>query len=223
MKLAEIFSALAYGELSQQALGVNIEGELTESNYPTLVSHINLGLSSLYKRFNLKEGRVNIPLLPEESLYSMGVDDIHKIERILTKEGTEIGLNDDSDPYSCYTPTMGTLRVNQYLLDKPADMPDKYKTDELVVIYRANHPKLTLVGGFINPDKTDVELPYSYLEALLYFVASRVHNPIGMANEFHAGNSWAAKYEAECQRLEMLNIEVDHSTRSTRFERTGWV
>ena len=72
-------------------------------------------------------------------------------------------------------------------------------------------------------NETEIELPYSHLEALLYFIASRVHNPIGMANEFHAGNSWAAKYEHECVRLEQLNLRVDQGEDNTNFCRNGWI
>ena len=68
-----------------------------------------------------------------------------------------------------------------------------------------------------------MELPDAYLEALLYFVASRINNPIGMTNEFHAGNSYAAKYEQECARLEMLNLEVDQGYQNTRLRAGGWV
>ena len=85
------------------------------------------------------------------------------------------------------------------------------------------HPKLVEVGGGINPETMELELPYSHLEALLYFVASRVHNPMGMANEFHAGNSWAAKYEAECMKLQQQNLEIDESNDSDRISRNGWV
>jgi len=223
MKLAEVFSALAYGELSQLALGKNVEGEVEEAVYPTLVSHINLGLTSIYKRFNLKEGRLLFPLSGEGNVYKLEVTDIHKIERVLTHQGTELGLNNESDPYACFTPSMDILRVPQKIVDQSPDLPDEYKTTELTVIYRANHPKLIVKNGYIDPFKTTLELPYSHLQALLYFVASRVHNPIGMINEFHSGNSWYAKYEMECQRLEAENIEIDESNHNDRLQRSGWV
>lgn len=223
MTLSEIFSQLAYGELSQLALGRNSEGELDENNYPVLVSHINLGLSALYKRFNLKEGRLTFPLTQEGNVYKLGVTDLNKIEQVITAEGTSLKLNDETDPYSCFTPSMDTIRVPQKIVDKDPDVPEKYRTSELLVVYRANHPKITLVNGFINPDTTELELPYTHLEALLYFVASRVNNPIGMVNEFNAGNNWAAKYEMECQKLEAYNLEIDKGTSSTRLRNNGWV
>lgn len=224
MKLAELFNQLAYGELSQTFVGeMNTDGELNEDQYPKLLASINMGLTALHKRFNLREGRLAFPLTTAGNVYKLTVTDIHKIERVYTAEEFELSLNDGNDPFSCYTPRMDTLRVPKKIVNKDQDIPDKYKTDGLVVVYRANHPILAPVRGLINPETLIVDLPYSHLEALLYFVASRIHNPIGLVNEFNAGNNWAAKYEQECQKLEGLNLEVDAEHNNTRLNRNGWV
>lgn len=248
MKLSEIFTQLAYGELSQLALGKNSDGELSEANFPALVSHVNLGLTALYKRFTLKEGRLTLalqsgmmtyPLAPAYAVNAVGstqpvrfiedtveapfLGDIHKVERIYTEAGWEMGLNDVDDEYACTTPSMLVLRVPAAVVAQEAALPSELKTSKLDVVYRANHPAIELRGGYIDPTKAEIELPISHLEALLYFVASRVNNPIGMSNEFHAGNSWAAKYEMECAKLETFDLRIDQGSRNTRLERNGWV
>ena len=223
MKLSEVFQQLAYGELSQIAMGTITDEELAEEVHAPLMAHVNLGLTALYKRFNLKEGRLVFPLSPVGNVYKLGTADLNKIERVLTKEGFELALNDGNDPLSCYTPQMNILRVPPKIVSKSQDLPEKYITDELEVIYRANHAKIVATGGFLLPEKVEMELPDSHLEALLYFVASRVHNPIGMVNEFNAGNNWAAKYEMECQRLESLDLEIDDITTNARLNKNGWV
>ena len=220
MKLSEVFYHLSYGELSQLGLGGLAYEETPEANYPKLISHINLGLTSLYKRFFLKEGQLEFELSSEGNVYDLQRDDIHKIERILTAEGYELGLNDESDVYSCITPSLQSVRVPWAIVLRDVQLPDALKTSALQVVYRANHPIITDVS---DPESYLLELPYSHMEALLYFIASRVHNPIGMINEFHSGNSYYAKYEAECQRLEQQNIQVDRGQQSTRLERNGWM
>lgn len=237
MKLQEIFEQLAYGELSQIRIGQNDEGEVDETGYPTLVAHINLGLTTLYKRFPLKEGRLTLQLFLNRVTYPLTLayaesnaasgeikhildaaepfqDDILKVERVYTLDMSELGLNDESNLNSVFTPSAQILRV-------PTEITSIH--EELLVVYRANHPILKLVGGYIDPLVTEVELPYSHLEALLYFVASRTHNPIGMVNEFHAGNSWAAKFEQECQKLEQYNLRVDQGTQWNRLNANGWL
>lgn len=223
MKLAEVFSQLAYGELSQIALGTITDDELSEEAHAPLLAHVNLGLTSLYKRFNLKEGRLQFPLNTAGNVYKLNPADLLKIERVYTDAEKELPLNNGNDRYSCYTPQLNVLRVHPDVVNKAPSLPDQYKTDGLLVVYRANHIKVVATGGFIVPESVELELPYSHLEALLYFIASRVHNPIGMVNEFNAGNNWAAKYEMECQRLEQLNLEVDDDFCNNRLDSHGWV
>lgn len=238
MKLSEVFSQLAYGELSQLNLVDQTTGEIAVGKYTQLVSHVNLGLTALYKRFPLKEsrllvtlqaGRVTYPLSTEEDV-SLGVeagaedfeDDILKIERVYTDKGKEMGLNDASDPYSCFTSSATTLRVPVSVASKTAGIPAEMVTDTLLVVYRAKHPILVKKASF-NPASIQLELPYSHLEPLLFYVASRVNNPIGMTNEFHAGNSYAAKYEKSCQELEMVNLRVDQGSQNEKLRQKGFV
>jgi hypothetical protein len=250
MKLKEIFDQLTYGELSQMELGGmnNDSPGIEPSRYPMIVNHINLGLNALYQRFPLKESIVKVELMPgiytynlrssfsENSLVSFEdnfyikdtedspfQDDLIKVERVYTDTGMELGLNDENDSLAIITPSLQSIRVPEAIVNQSQDLPRELITKSLKVVYRASHPMLRATDT-INPSSIEVELPYSHLEALLYFVASRLHNPIGMTNEFHAGNSYAAKYEMVCQRLEAQNIRADQfSQSSSRLERGGWV
>lgn len=248
MKLSEIFSQLTYGELSQLNLGGAESGEISVANYPKVLAHINLGLTALYKRFPLKESRLTVQLQPGRVTYPLTTayavsnrrsrevvrylldtvdepfeSDILKIEGVYTDAEWEMALNDASDALSCTTPSMSTLRVPALVVAKSADLASQYITDTLTVVYRANHPAIVLSIGLFDPTRVEVELPYSHLEPLLFYVASRVNNPIGMTNEFHAGNSYYAKYEASCAYLEQTNIKVDQGSQNTRLVSNGWV
>lgn len=237
MKLSEVFTQLSYGELSQLNLGGSGAGVIDPSNYAQMVAHVNLGLMALYKRFPLKESRLTFALQAGRTTYPMSTaedvmfmsgdtdfeDDILKIERVYTSRGYEFGLNDLEDVYSCHTPSATVLRVPAEVSAQAASLPDHLKTDSLVVVYRAMHPILEVKGTNYSPTKVELELPYSHLEPLLLFVASRVNNPIGMTQEFHAGNSYAAKYEQSCQQLEIQNLRVDQGSQSNKLQRNGWV
>lgn len=248
MKLSEIFDQLTYGELSQVSLGGGDAGKITQANYKQVLAHINLGLTSLYKRFPLKENRVVVELQHERVLYPLTrayalnsrdskeperhiidsydapfQEDILKIERVLTDADFEMGLNNEADLYSCFTPSLQMLRVSPLVVSQAQDVPQHLRTSNLTLVYRANHIAITAEAVGADPSLVDVEIPYSHLEPLLLFVASRVHNPIGMANEFHAGNSYYAKYEAACQQLEQVNIKVDQGSQSSRLRSSGWV
>ena len=248
MTLQDIFDQLKYGELSQISIGGNDQGVLDENNWEPLIAHINLGLMALYKRFFLKEGRVTVKLLPDKTRYLLHSDysvlsqrrpaeekyildtadnrfddDILKVEEVMTDAGFTLFLNNAASPYSVFTPTTYSLRVPSVIVNQGNDLPDTLKTENLELVYRANHPKIVVPLGYFDPDRVEIELPASHLEALLFYVASRVSNPIGMTNEFHAGNSWFARYEQACLELENKNLQIDQGMQHTRFERNGWV
>lgn len=240
MKLSEILTQLTHGELSNVFIGGAEAGQVTEANLPIVVSHINLGLMALYKRFPLKQNRVKLNLQSGYSNYPITSafavsntsssepvkylddtgnpfkDDILKIERVYNSNNVEFPLNDDGSTNSLFTPTATTLNI-------PLTVSVVLLGNQLDIVYRAMHPLIVIGDGAFNPEMVDVELPYSHLEPLLLYVASRVNSPLGMVNEFNASNSYAAKYELACQQLEQLNLRVDQGNQFNRLQKNGWV
>lgn len=222
MKLREVLDQLTYGELSQLGLVDQTSGQIPASKYPQLVSHINLGLTDLFKRFKLKESSAAFTFQPGAYLYQLRAADLVKIVSVKTPKGLEVPLN-TTDSLSCSTPRVNTLSVPKAFVDGSSSLPEAYRVNGLEVFYQANHQKLvSTLDEDIEPDDVELELPQTHLQALLLFVASRVHNPIGMVNEFNAGNNYAAKYEAEVMSLKNDGIQAESHAESTRFERGGW-
>lgn len=219
MTLADIFNYLTTGELSQLSLGGASYGVIQPADYDKVVPHVNLGLTALYKRFNLKVGRYTVALLPDQESYTLP-SDVLKVEQVVTADQVPLLLNDSMDLYSVMTFSNQVLTVPLSIVNRVATLPEEYKTSILRLTYRASHPKVELFQ--FNPTTINIELPETHVEALLLFIASRVHNPVGMTNEFHTGNNYAAKYEAECKRLENDNLEIDQGASNTRLKRNGW-
>lgn len=247
MTLQEIFDQFSFGELSQLSIGGQPQGVINESNWDRMVAHVNLALTTLYKRFDLKKGDVLVQLLPGQTAYRLHSDnsvlnprfpsvtkfildtasarfknDVLKIERALTDDGFDCTINDAGYPYSLSTPALSTLEVPKAIVDQASGLPEELKTEKLRVIYRADHPKILMSGSFM-PDRLELELPYTHLEALLWFVASRIHNPIGMGQEFNAGNTYYAKFEAECAKLQNEGLEINQNADGDRIHSKGWV
>lgn len=236
MLLSEVFTQLAYGELSQLNLAGDVPGTIKDDKREQVLAHVVMGLTALYSRFDLKmgevkfelqAGRINYPMTTAEDVRfdeseEDFLDDVLKIESVQTEEGFELSLNDKANKYSCFTSSALVLRVPSAIAAKSADLPSDLQTDKLVVGYRAKHPEIKMSAA-TRPTSTEIELPASHLAALLYYVASRVNNPIGMSNEFHAGNSYAAKYEKACQELEVQNLQIDQGQQNERLVRNGWV
>ena len=71
MLLQDIFDQLTYGEMSQLSMaGPNTHG-IQVQDYPKIIPHINLALTELHKRFNLKESEVVIQQFDEIQTYTL--------------------------------------------------------------------------------------------------------------------------------------------------------
>lgn len=248
MTLEEIYNQLAHGELRMLNLGeLDNNGLFLSDNYNRLLPHVNAGLTALHKRFSIRQGTLEVELQPDrydyhlssvhaqsntrsraekyiqDSEYYPFKDDLIKIERILLDTGFEPAINDYSDTSSFITTSLRTVQVPKCIVDRDTHLPEWLKAETFKVVYRANHPKLTEDDGADFPEDMEVDLPDTYLEPLLYFIASRLHNPIGMVNEFHMGNSYYAKYEAACREIETHGYYVNQQGQDDKIRRNGWI
>ena len=223
MKLREIFEHLAYSELSQLNVGDTSLGLINESNYDKVLSAVNLGLTALHTRFCLKKKEVFVELIYGIYSYVVPKDDLLKVEIVYTDKGYELPLNDESQYYNVSTPNLKTIVVSKDIVNKVSGVPEEYASSYLSVVYRANHKIMPYGFNGYDADQVEVDLPYAYMEPLLYFIGSRFHNPMGLVNDFNAGNNYAAKYERACQEIEKSNIRVDQGKQNTRLAMGGWV
>lgn len=247
MKLKYILQQLTVGEFSQVNFGSG-PGVIDENSYTTLMAHLNLALSALYKRFKIKEGFINVKLDESIDLYTLNskhsfltpvlpgvpkylldtpsnpfINNANKIERIVSMQGADFPLDVPNNKFSFRMVSLNSFIAPPAVFKEQSALDERYKGDVVTVYYRVGHTPLTDRVVFVEPEVTEIDIPDIYVEALLYFIASRVHNPIGMSNEFHEGNNYAAKYEAECQRLESKGLQMNDSLDLSRFTRNGWV
>lgn len=212
MNLQEIFDQLTDGELINTSIGSDKDGGINCGDERKICSHVELGLLALYKRFRLKTKTVDVYTVEGQLEYKVDANDILKIERVYTADDCELQFNHTDNELSISAPTYDTIKLSEEM-----------KPQLLKVEYRARHPKLDKELVSFDAEKVEIELPYTHLEPLLLFVASRVLNPIGISGEFHEGNNYMAKYERACQMLEAHNYQSDNQSESNRFNDRGWV
>lgn len=253
IRLSELVEQLVQNELSQISINKQNPGEANEHNIGRIVNNINLGLTALHRRFNLRVSELEVTLHPDIDIYVLDRskvtrqdptdarylrdsrlfelgDSLLKVIRVVGDSGVEFSLNDLSDPFGLQTPRYNLLKVPVCILKSRSKIPQQFKTEKLKVFYQANHPKLgkwsedgfaEISGCMDDLFDVEIDIPYIFIEPLCYWVASRFHNPVGMTNEFHAGNSFYAKYEAACQRIEHEGFQVDRNN-DVGFRRLGW-
>ena len=239
MFLAEIFTQLTYGEFAELAIGGKGEGGINPEDFPNVVSHINLALTELHKRFPLRTNEIllvqqeGITTYPLKSQYAMMdivssepvryiddtvrfpfQNDLLKIERILDEVGEEVPLNKLNEENSLFTPSYNVLQIPVTYLN--AD-------NTLSIIYRAKHV-LIEVTEESDPQTIEVELPPVLLEALLFYVASRVHSNVpAIEGDTGEGMRFMAKFEASCQRVTALGLIAEESNTNMKLEDRGFV
>lgn len=235
MKLQDIYDQLAFGELRLLNLGSgNIDSDtsnLPEESFERMFPTIQLGLTELHKKFTLREDRIIVPLVDGKVSYVLKKrvdapagfqENLLKIERIYgtwRERRYEIPLNRLDNRSAIRTTSVDTLLVP----DDDELAPWLKETAELDIVYRADHPKIRKERANSSPLATEIDLPTSHLQALLYFIASRMYNPVGMSNEMHEGNNFAMKYEAEIAKLVEMNYEIDDDANNNRIIDNGWV
>ena len=240
MKLQTILDQFRYGELAQLSIGGQDSGVFNDKNYEVIVPHINLGLMALFKRFPIKQRNLIIEVQDDKSEYLL--DKAFAVANTKSREPLRYILDTSDDPFEndvikveeVYTEDEKAYRVNDgsrhgvttpsyNILKLPKVVPPDMQSETLDVIYRASHPTIVVGLGYFDPERIDVDLPGTYLEALMFYVASRMHNPVGMLNDFHAGNSYYAKYEAACAEIEGKGLYIEQTHENERFCRAGWV
>ena len=248
MKLKDVYDQLAYSELKHIVLGSgNIDSTdgMSTDSFTKLFPLVQLGLTDLHKKFLLREKEFFIDLQAGQVSYNLVMDvaqanvkakalikyiddtldpfedDFMRVEKIygvLDKERYVIPFNIRDNDESIRSPRHGLLVI--------PDEPDKAlwlkETTRLRVVYRADHPSLAKYQA-TSPMNTDIYLPPAFLQALVYYIAARVLNSQGPTAEFHEGNNYLSKYEAEIHDLKEENYDADAIIEHTKLEMRGFI
>lgn len=251
MTLEDIYNQLATGELRELFLGGgDIDDDeadgIPPASYPRLLPSVVLGLTELHKRFFLREGTLTVELQTGQSKYVVDTkyavsntrstepvkyikdsldpyqSNLFKLERfygIYREEEYEIPLNERDNPASIMTSSYNTFII-------PTDeelAPWLKETTNLDIRYRADHPVIDKYLANASPISTEIALPITHLEPLLFYIASRLHNPLGMTpGAMHEGNNYFQRFLASVEELKMQNYEIDDEAANTKLLERGF-
>lgn len=201
MRLSELFHSLAVGEVHNLFYSTP-DGLIKPEKRLNLLNSINLGLTDLYGRFLLKTKQISLPV-QEEYI----IDDKELIE-ILNVRFKDLDL------------VYHLIETNKFKTDIPEYL--KEKIDTINICYKAGHTWLTEQDI---TDDTDISLPNDYLNALLYFVASRLYAsiPNQLDGDLQEGMRYAQRYQQEISRLINTGTDVDGLFVNHLFHKKGFI
>ena len=195
MRLSDIFDALGSGELANLHLVEN--NTIIPDKLPIVLNAINLALTDLHTKFLLKRELIKINIEPTIETYKITNGDFIEV------------LNSDMNgiQYSLLNPN--TLYVKA---DKPT---------VVTIEYKASHRKLTEEDIL---EDSEVDLPLSYLNALLYFIGSRMYVSVvnQLDGDLNESARYASMYQAELLTLTNQGIDVDHLNNNDWFYERGF-
>ena len=228
MTLEDILQQLQSGEFAFLKIG---EFETPEEQKKVL-AHISLGLTDLHKRFWLRSKDIIINILPDireyvlsnkynlrniDTIYTKYIvdtveqpfeDDLLRIERIFNELGEEQYLNDDYREESFYTPAYNRIKI-----------PISYTGKQVLVEYRANHPKL-------NPEcdicDLEIDLPPPLLDPLLLFVAHRAARSLN-PDQNAESNNYFQMYDIACKNVMNNSFQIVPERTNIKLDVGGWV
>lgn len=242
MQLSDVFEQLSQGELSQLKMGSNDEIGIRPCDYGKIIPHINLGLTEIYKRFNLKNSEVVVQQYDQistyfldkryavtnessdmpikyiiDSVYQPFTDNVLRIEAIHNEIGEVLYSNQDEQYFKNSDKYWGITTPSYNSIQVP--YPEK--ENQMIVTYRADHDPIVFDSSM---QLEDIQVPISsaYLEALLMYVAGRVYTNMG-TNEGNEGNNYTAKFEASINKIVQYNLMNTNDTLNTKLDKNGWV
>lgn len=220
MKLSYIFSQLETSELKQLNCIDPATGKIKSDQYQGIVDVMNQGLVDLHTRFDLKIGKVEVPIDPIVATYNLAAVDpsvrgrFLQLHKVTDECSREVRVNDLTE---------GSLRfTSQLVFEMPEHMRLWHPMKKVIVFYRSLPTKIGDCFGDIDPEMTDVDLPIAYVWALCLYVASRLHTPVGLQDGTYRTNAFLGLFQAECLRLEEVGVDMDFQQDLGHLRRGGW-
>ena len=236
--LERLFQNMAYGELSNIAIGNSTLGSISPADYGLMLSHVQLGLSALHQRFLVRTGRVNIQQYEAVEKYyllykyaksnsasletykyildstsDIFCENVFKIEQVFDEYGVEYKINDSSVDFPISTPEYNSMYFPESTLDPI-----------WTILYRTDYPTIELTNDF-NPANVTLNIPTFLHEPLQCYVTGRI-----MTGQSHSifegvaeGDKYMARYEQLCQALEYQNLDIDVNETFDHIQANGWV
>jgi len=233
-----IISLLENGELKNTGLINQKTKQLAYGSLKSVIEHINLGLTNLFSRFNLKQNELVLHALPEVRYYYLrdnrialasnmnretyiertdavkdGINLVQVME-IFNELGSRISINDRNEIPYIQTSTYDCLNISSL-----------NSAEKFYVIYKAK-PKTIVLDSSFSLDDYKIDMPDAFIEPLLMFVASKIFRPMGANNSTaNADKSYACyqQYEAQCLQLLQLGLASQCNDTVNKFTQNGWV
>ena len=174
-------------------------------NDDALIKFIYLGVSELYRRFNLSIKSETVLINENLTLYELRNPDVSLLLNVYDKLGRELKQTDvfNSNDYD-----YKLLNFRSFLLKKPCN-------GVLFAVYKAS--------PIVFKDSDDIiDLPDAMIGALLTYVAYVGHSTVNRDN-INEASSYYQRFDLACRELEMQGYKVPLNSETLALQTKGFV
>jgi len=235
--LKDVFTLLATGEFSNIALKKDRVGALDESEYNKVIGHLNLALVELYKRFKFKEGEVTLHTFTDVPIYYIRPDRMVPLNYISETRYIEQPPDNDGNLNIIEIKaihdelgnevTMNNRYLTPYVKQQAFDVLKFFglTSDQIFYITYQAHPSPIILDDDFDLNVYAIDASNIILEAVLYYIAARVYQPMGANNSTaNADKSsiYQNQYELACQKIEQFGLDIQTDDEPDTYEKDGW-
>lgn len=173
-----------------------------------LIKFIYMGVSELYRRFNLSIKSETVVITSLTALYELRNYDVSLLLALYDKFGVELI---QTDVYNGTNYDYKLLNYRSFLLRRPFD-------GYLYAVYKASPVLFKTVDD-------EVDLPEAMLEALIQYVTYIGHSTVNRqtGNETNIALQTIARFDAACSELEMQGYKIPLNSESLSIATKGYV
>lgn len=204
MKLSQLLDYLASGELGNLNLA-DKRMEIKPDKIPIVLRTINRGLEDLYTRFLLLRNSTMLYSTIDDTNFELLADDLIEV--------LDIFINNRKLESCEYRMTA----VNKFQLNYILGI-----TDTIRVEYKAKHRTLTDLDVSLD---NKIDLPSSYVNALIYFIAARLISGVAnqMDGDINEGVNYERKFQDEVTLLLAQGVDITEVEEFNHFNSRGFV
>lgn len=184
---------------------VNLNNIAMAKNDNVLIKYIYLGVSELYRRFNLSIKQETVPIVSDMNLYELRNSDVSLILDLFDGHGRRLV---QTDVYNSNEYDYKFINYRSFLLRRPYE-------GILCAIYKAN-------PVIFKDVEDEIDIPDSMMNALLMYVTHMGHSTVNRDN-VNEGQIYYQRFESACSELEMQGYKISYSDGLKAIQSKGYV
>lgn len=168
-----------------------------------IIKLVGLGVSELYRRFNMSIKVEAVKTHPNLALYELRNSDVSLILSVYNSDNRELRQTDIIDGIR----DIKIINYRSFLLENPRD-------DLLFAVYKASAPRFTTL-------EDEIDLPDSMIDALLIYVGYLGHSTINTDNT-NESTTYYRRFDAACTSLDYQGYRIPLNTETYNMALRGY-